>query len=344
VGIEDDEDDVAVAVAAVAVDPPPAPAWPTVRLDRAPQPVTTRRIPEPIRRRLEVRMEQERVPLTDGAVTPFPSGARPAPRRSRRRNPGDFGSRTMQNSLMNKVEIETPDGSCRSYVYRPTGSGPWPGVLVFMDGVGIRPAMLEVAERLATHGYFVLLPDLFYRSGPYEPMDARTVFSDPEQRQVLMAKFIGPTTPAKIMADTRVFLDYLAAQPDVKPGGVGTTGYCMGGLMSLTAAGTYPARIVAAASYHGGRLATDAPDSPHLLAPKMKARVYVAGAIEDASFPDDMKARLEEALTSAGVDHVIETYPARHGWVLRDTPVYDAAAAERHWKTLLALFEATLGR
>jgi carboxymethylenebutenolidase len=114
--------------------------------------------------------------------------------------------------------------------------------------------------------------------------------------------------------------------------------------MSLTAAGTYPDRIAATASYHGGRLASDAPDSPHLLAPRIKSRVYVAGAIEDASFPDDMKARLEDALTRAGVDHTIETYPAKHGWVLRDTPVYDAAASERHWQTMVALFDATLRR
>jgi carboxymethylenebutenolidase len=243
---------------------------------------------------------------------------------------------------MNSIEIATRDGSCRSYVYRPAGAGPWPAVLVFMDGIGIRPAMLEVGERLASRGYYALLPDLFYRSGPYEPMDPRTLFSDPEKRKVLMEKFFAHATPANIMSDTRAMLDYLAAQPDVKPGGIGTTGYCMGGLMSLTAAGTYPDRIVAAASYHGGRLATDAPESPHLLASKMKARVYVAGAIEDAGFPDDMKARLEAALTSAGVDHTIETYPAKHGWVFRDMPVYDAAASERHWQTLLALLDAKL--
>src|SRR6202163_3636953 len=243
---------------------------------------------------------------------------------------------------MSKVEITTNDGMCPSYAYRPAGSGRWPAVLVFMDGLGIRPAMLEIGERLATHGYFVLLPDLYYRSGPYEPMNPHTVFADPEQRKVLMDKFVALATPANIMSDTRAFLDYLAAQHDVKPGGIGTTGYCMGGLMSLTAAGTYPDRIVAMASYHGGRLATDAPDSPHLLAPKIKARVYVAGAIEDPSFPDDMKARLEEALTNAGVDHEIETYQAKHGWVFRDTPVYDAAAAERHWRTMLALFDAKL--
>jgi carboxymethylenebutenolidase len=243
---------------------------------------------------------------------------------------------------MSKVAINTRDGACPSYVYRPTGSGPWPAVLVFMDGLGIRPAMLEVGERLASHGYFVLLPDLFYRSGPYEPMDPHAVFADPEQRAILREKFIGSATPANIMSDTRAFLDTLAVEPDVKPGRIGTTGYCMGGLMSLTAAGTYPDRIAATASYHGGRLATDAPESPHLLAPKIKSRVYVAGAIEDQSFTDEMKARLESALTDAGVDHKIETYQAKHGWVLRDTPVYDAPAAERHWQTLLALLDETL--
>jgi carboxymethylenebutenolidase len=243
---------------------------------------------------------------------------------------------------MSEIEIRTKDGACPSYVYRPSGKGLWPGALVFMDGLGIRPAMLELGERLATYGYFVLVPDLFYRSGRYEPMDPHTVFSDPEKRKVLMEKFFAHATPANIMSDTRAFLDYLAAQPDVKQGGIGTTGYCMGGLMSLTAAGTYPDRIVATASYHGGRLATDAPDSPHLLAPKMKSRVYIAGAIEDQSFPDDMKARLEDALTKAGVDHKIETYQAKHGWVFRDTPVFDAAAAERHWQSLVALFDAKL--
>ncbi len=245
---------------------------------------------------------------------------------------------------MSKVDIQTRDGKCPSYVYRPSGAGPWPAVLVFMDGIGIRPAMLEVGERLATHGYFVLLPDLFYRSGPYEPMNPHTVFSDPEQRKVLMEKFFAHATPANIMSDTGAFLDWLAAQPDVKKGGVGTTGYCMGGRMSLYAAGTYPDRIVAAAAYHPGRVATDDPDSAHLLAPKMKARVYVAGAIEDPSFPDAMKARLEEALTKAGVDHEVETYPAKHGWVFRDTPVYDAAQAEHHWQSLVALMDSVLKR
>jgi len=118
----------------------------------------------------------------------------------------------------------------------------------------------------------------------------------------------------------------------------------MGGLMSLTAAGTYPDRIVATASYHGGRLATDQPDSPHLLAPRIRSRVYVAAAMDDPSFTDEMKTRLEEALTRAGVDHRIETYPAKHGWVFRDTPVDDREASERHWETLFALLDVKLMR
>ncbi len=243
---------------------------------------------------------------------------------------------------MAKIEIRTQAGICPSYVYRPTGSGPWPAVLVYMDGFGIRPAMLEIGERLASYGYFALLPDLYYRSGPYEPMDPHVAFTDPEKRKVLMERFFAFATPANIMSDTRTFLDYLAAQPDVKAGGIGSTGYCMGGFMSLTAAGTYPDRIVATASYHGGRLATDSPDSPHLLAPKIKSRVYVAGAIEDSSFPDDMKERLRDALVKGGVVHEIETYQAKHGWVLRDTLAYDAEAAERHWQTVIALFDSTL--
>jgi carboxymethylenebutenolidase len=243
---------------------------------------------------------------------------------------------------MDRIEIKTLEGLCPSYVYKPGGRGPWPGVLVFMDGLGIRPAMLEIGERLATHGYFVLLPDLFYRAGPYEPMDPKAIFTDPEKRKILFEKFIALATQAHIMSDTSAFLDYLQAQPEVRPGGIGTTGYCMGGMMSLCAAGTHPERIAATALYHAGRLATDSPDSPHRLAPQIRSRVYVAGAIEDQSFPDDMKNRLGDALTQAKVDHVIETYQAKHGWVFRDMPVYDAAASERHWTTLLALFDATL--
>jgi carboxymethylenebutenolidase len=243
---------------------------------------------------------------------------------------------------MSTINIATRDGRCPCHVYRPAGAGPWPAVLVFMDGLGIRPALFELGERLAGHGYFVLLPDLYYRSGPYQPMDARAIFGDPALRKMLADKFRVHTTLSNVMSDAGAFLDALAAQPDVKPGRIGVTGYCMGGSMALAAAGTYPERIAAAASFHGGGLATDAPDSPHRLAPRIRATVYVAGAIEDPSFPDDMKQRLEEALTNAGVDHTLETYPARHGWVFRDTPVYDAAASERHWRALVELLDSAL--
>jgi carboxymethylenebutenolidase len=241
------------------------------------------------------------------------------------------------STISTTTTIPTPDGTCRTFIYHPQGSGPWPAVLMFMDGIGVRPALLEVAERLASYGYYVLLPDLFYRSGPYEPMNAKTIFTNPEERKVLMEKFMSLATPANIMSDTRLFLDFLEQQRDVRPGPIAVTGYCMGGRMALIAAGTYPDEIAACAAYHPGGLATDKPDSPHLLAPRMQAKVYVAGAVEDASFPEEQKERLDRALTDAGVDHLVETYPAKHGWVFRDTLTYDPAASELHWESLVRL-------
>jgi carboxymethylenebutenolidase len=250
---------------------------------------------------------------------------------------------SVQEPPMSNIEIKTRDGLCPSYVYRPSGEAPWPAVLVYMDGLAIRPAMLELGERLAMLGYYVLLPDLFYRSGPYAPFNPHTVFTDPDERKNLMENYFSKATQSNIMSDTEAFLKFLDDQHDVKHTGYGCVGYCMGGLMALTAAGTFPDKFKAVASYHGGRLATDDAQSPHLLAPKMKARIYVAGATEDQGFDDAQKARLEKALTDAGVDHTVETYPAKHGWVFRDTPVYDEAESEHHWRSLDALFKATLG-
>ena len=243
---------------------------------------------------------------------------------------------------MKEISLKMKDGTCRAFEFRPKGKPPWPAVLVFMDGIGIRPAMLDVGERVATYGYFALLPDLFYRSGRYEPMNAKTVFSDQEQRKTLMEKFFALAPLPKILEDVPVFLDYLDRHPDVKHDGIATTGYCMGGRVSLASAGAFPNRIKLAASFHPGRMATDEPDSPHRFAPSIKARVYIAGAIEDPSFPDDQKERLDRALTEAGVDHTVETYPARHGWVLTDNTTYDAPAAERHWTTLTSLLETEM--
>lgn len=242
---------------------------------------------------------------------------------------------------MHEIEIQAADGPCRSFVFEPEGKGPWPALLVFMDGIAIRPAMLELGERFARAGLYVLMPDLFYRSGRYEPMDAKTVFSDPEQRKTLMEKFFALATQENVMRDVPAFLEFLASQPNVRPGKIAASGYCMGGLMALTAAGTYPDRFALVASFHGGRLATDAPNSPHLLAPKISARLYIAGAIEDASFPDDMKHRLDNALRDAGVTYTLETYPAKHGWVFTDTPAYDQSQSERHYGTLTKLLKET---
>jgi carboxymethylenebutenolidase len=158
----------------------------------------------------------------------------------------------------------------------------------------------------------------------------------------MLTRVIPSARPASIMRDVDAMLTYLAAQPDVRTDRIGLVGYCMGGRLALYAAGNFGDRVAAVASYHASGVATDAPDSPHLLAPNMKARVYVAGAIEDAGFDDAQKARLDEALAAAGVRHTVETYHARHGWVPRDTPVHDPAEAEHHWQTLLALFKEEL--
>jgi carboxymethylenebutenolidase len=214
---------------------------------------------------------------------------------------------------------------------------------MFMDGIGIREAMHAIAERIANHGYYVLLPDLFYRAGPYIPPTPAALFGDPDVRAAWFSKISAVVTGDKVASDVSSFLAFLSAQRDVLQPKIGTTGYCMGGRLSLFAAGHFPERIAAAASYHGGNLATDSPESPHLLAPKMKARVYAAGAVEDPTFSDEQKQRLEDALTAAGVVHTIETYPnARHGWVPADTPVHDPGAAERHFATLFDLLDATL--
>jgi carboxymethylenebutenolidase len=239
------------------------------------------------------------------------------------------------------IDITTDDGVCPAHVFQPPGTGPWPAVLLFMDAIGIRPALFEIGERLAAHGYYAILPDLYYRSGRYDPIDAKRVFTDPSYRDMLR-EHVGKLGQANAMRDTGAILAFLASQPAVAPGKVGATGYCMGGGLAIAAAGHFPDRFAAIAAYHPGNLVTDAPDSPHLLVPRIKAKVYVGGASDDPTFPDAMKQRLEAALRDAGVEHTVETYPARHGWVPSDTPVHDPAAAERHWQTLLAHLDAAL--
>jgi len=242
---------------------------------------------------------------------------------------------------MAQIEIKTDDGTCPAYVFHPAGSGPWPGVLVYMDGIGMRPALHAIAERIASGGYYVLLPDLFYRVGAYTAPDPAKLFTDEATRTLWREKFFSTATVANIMRDTKAFLGHLTNERHVVQPRFGVTGYCMGGRLALAAAGHFPDQIAAAASYHGGNIANDAPDSPHLLAGKLRARLYIAPAEND---PADQTERLGAALRAAGVDHTIEVYPAKHGWVPSDTPVHDAACAARHDATLLDLLGRTLPR
>ena len=241
------------------------------------------------------------------------------------------------------VSITTGDGECRTSVFTPgAGDGPWPAAIFFMDGLGIRPVLFDMAQRLADAGHVVLLPDLYYRVGPYEPLDVKEVFASGDVRAVL-APFLGSTDNRRAAEDTAAFLAYLDTRDDVAGRNIGTTGYCMGGGISLTVAGTYPDRIAAAASFHGGSLATDAELSPHLLVDKIQGRVYVGAADNDASYPPEMAARLIQALMDSSVEHRHDLYVgAAHGWTMADAPVYDAGAAERHWTELIGLFAEAL--
>lgn len=235
--------------------------------------------------------------------------------------------------------ITTADGACPVLLATPAGSGPWPGVVMYPDAGGVRPALREMAVRLASLGYAVLLPDVYYRNGSWAPFDMRGVFSDTAERTRLFA-MMKAITPDVMEADARAFFDYLATRPEVSGTRFGTTGYCMGGRTSLTVAGRVPDRVAAALSFHGGGLATDNdPDSPHLLADRIRAAVYVGAAENDPSYTPEQSETLEDALTTAGVEHVIEWYPAAHGFAVTDNGPYDEAAAERHWRAT----EAFLG-
>jgi carboxymethylenebutenolidase len=240
-----------------------------------------------------------------------------------------------------QVTIQTKDAICQAWLLTPDGNGPWPGVIFYMDGFGIRPALIEMANHMAQQGYVVLLPDLFYRFGSYGPYDPKEVMKS--DFRAVVAPMMATTDNHKAAEDTAAFLSYLDSRNDVAGDQVGTVGFCMGGAIALTAAGYYPDRVAAAASFHGGNLATDLPTSPHLVVPRIKAEVYVAGADKDRGYPSEMAQRLEDALSKAGVRHQCEIYQgAMHGWMMPDMPVYDAQAAERGWRELFALYARTL--
>lgn len=240
------------------------------------------------------------------------------------------------------VEITTEDGVCPASLSIPDGQGPWPAVIMFPDAGGMRDTMREMGERLAGYGYVTLVPDIYYRAGAYEPIDMGNLFGNKPEMDRLMGLMQGVSADM-VVRDAGSFVDYLTSLPETRGEAVGTTGYCMGGRLSLIVAGHLGDRIGAAASFHGGNIAKeDDPDSPHHSAGAIKASVYVAGAIDDQTFPDEQRDRLEQALSAAGVEHTIETYPALHGFAVPDNASHDGAAAERHWEAMTRLFASAL--
>lgn len=240
------------------------------------------------------------------------------------------------------VQIPAPDGRSSGTLHLPGGGGPWPGVLVFPDAGGARETIRQMADQLAGMGYVALVPDIYYRGGDWAPFDVATLFTDPQER-ARMRSLAGVLSNDRIVADAAAYAGFLLARPEVTGPAIGTTGYCLGGRLSLVAAAGLGRTIAAAASFHGGRLAVaDDPASPHLSADRIAATVYVAGAQDDGSFTAGQAELLDGALTAAGVEHTVEFYPARHGFAVPDNPTYDAQASARHWAALGELYRARL--
>lgn len=237
--------------------------------------------------------------------------------------------------------VTTPDGTCPATLHTPNGAGPWTGVVMYVDAGGVRDTFQEMAARLAGFGHAVLLPDVYYRHGDWRPFDMSTAFTDEQERKRLFG-MMSSITPDMMAADAAAFFEFLAARPEVKGDVFGVCGYCMGGRASVIVAGRVPDRVAAAGSFHASGLVTDDPSSPHLLADRIKAAVYVAGAENDPGFTPDQAETLDRALTAAGVAHTVEFYPAGHGFAVPDNPPYDQGAAARHWIALQELLESAL--
>jgi carboxymethylenebutenolidase len=249
-----------------------------------------------------------------------------------------------------EIQIQTPDGPCTTELVVPQGTGPWPAVIVFFDAGGLRPAQTRIAERIASMGYVVVQPDLFHRApplatligGPVTLAAMMKVFGDAEQRGKFLATYYGPALAYDNLSKTiGAVLDHIAKRSDVK-GGVGTTGYCMGGNASVRAATVFGDRIAATAAFHPGGLVTDQPDSPHSRAGTIKSRVYLGPATGD--LPAEAEAKLRAAFDAAHVQFQIEQYDAKHGYAVDDSDVYDRTAADKHYTALEALYRATLHR
>jgi carboxymethylenebutenolidase len=240
------------------------------------------------------------------------------------------------------VDVPTEDGVADSYLVVPDGDGPHPGDLIFMDAFGLRPRLKEMADRIAERGYAVLAPNILYRGGR-APLVDMTALQDPEKRgkvfEGLMPLIQGLTTDL-LAHDTKTYLDFFAAQDGVDEGPVVAVGYCMGGTNALKAIEAYPDRIKAVASFHGGRLATDQPDSPHLGVGSITGELYFGHADNDASMTKEQIETLEAALDKAGVTYTSEVYEgAPHGFTMSDTAMYNEAGEQRHWVNLFALLD-----
>lgn len=243
------------------------------------------------------------------------------------------------------VDITTPDGTADAFLAAPEGRGPYPGVLLYMDAFGPRARLEEMAKWIADEGYVVLLPHVFYRQGP-APLVDTSVLMDPEAGGKLF-ETIGPwmkeLTPQRAMSDADAYLDYLVSHDEVADGPMGVVGYCMGGALALRTAAHRPDQVAAAAAFHPARLATDDADSPHLLAHRIRAEVYVASADQDQSMPPAAQEVFDRALTEAGVPHTCEQYDgAAHGFTMADTAVYHEEATQRHWDAMLPLLDRAL--
>ena len=240
------------------------------------------------------------------------------------------------------VEVSTPDGTADCYFVHPT-SGAHPGVLIWPDALGLRPAFEQMGRRLAESGYAVLVVNPYYRSTRAPVVEEGASFRDAATREVIMPLMRSLSAETNV-TDAKAFVAFLDAQDAVDgERKMGTTGYCMGGAMTMRTAAAFPERMGAGASFHGGRLVTDAPDSPHRLVGKMRAHYLFAIAENDDQKQPEAKTALREAFDAAGLPAEIEVYAgALHGWCPPDSAVYHEAQAERAWSRLLALFETAL--
>ncbi|MEI9994828.1 MAG: dienelactone hydrolase family protein [Rhizomicrobium sp.] len=241
-------------------------------------------------------------------------------------------------------DFATPDGAVEAFLFTPAhGTGPWPGVVYLTDIMGIRPAYHQMAQRLADEGYAVLLPNVFYRGSELPVLDFVPKFGE-EKTMQRMGALRAALPNAKMGPDGAAYADELLAQPFVSGSKVGVVGYCFTGAMAVRSAAAAPDRIAAAASFHGGGLYTDQPDSPHLLLPQIRARLYFGHAVQDRSMPAEAIAKLEAALAAWPGRSESETYEgALHGWcVPGHVGAYNEAQADRAFGKLVELFEAEL--